>query len=88
MTTSQHAGRRFFWSKLLFVHRLFGSVGTIATNHFLVFADWEALSLELLNVLETRKNLVLDDKVGLHLVLAAFLYSERLRLERIQSAGL
>jgi hypothetical protein len=86
--SSQHATGRLLSCELLGVDGPVCRVGRVAADHFLVLANWNALSLDLLDVLEARKDLVLDDKCGLNLVRAAFFDVEGLVLKGGFGAGL
>ena len=84
VTPGHHSRRSFLRSELLDVFWLVGGVRRITANHLLVLAKWDALSLELLDILEAREDLLLDDELGLHLILATFFDSERFLLERFE----
>ena len=86
MTTSHHARRSFLRREFFDIGWFVGGVGRIAANHFLVFAQWYALPLQLLNIFEARQDLMLDNEDSLHLILAAFLYREGFLLERVEGA--
>ena len=88
VTTSQHAGRSLFFGELLFVLWFVGGVGCEAANHFLVLVHFDALALDLLDVLQARKNLTVDSEDDLHLVGAAFLDGEWVLAQGLDRARL
>jgi hypothetical protein len=68
------------------MNELVFSIGGIASNHLLVLAERNALSLELLDVLQPREDLVLHDKRCLHLIFATLFDGERFGFERFDSS--
>ncbi len=87
MTTSHHARRSFLRREPLDVCTFVRGVGRVAADHFLVLAERNALPFQLLDILETGEDLVLDDELGLHLILAAFFDGEGLLFEGIKGAA-
>jgi hypothetical protein len=79
--TSKHAAGCFLGCELLGVDWSVCRVGRVATDHLLVLAHGNALSLDLLDILEAGKNLVLNDEGGLDLVSAALFDVEGVVLE-------
>lgn len=75
-------------SELFDMDWLVCGVGRITSDHLLVLAEWNTLALDLLDVFETRKDVVLDDECSLHLVFATLLDGEWLSLQRFQSTWL
>ena len=84
MTTSHHAGGGFFRRELLDMYWLVNCVWRVRTDHFLVLAERNTFSLQLLDILETRQDLMLDDEGGFHLICATFLNGKRLLLQSFQ----
>ena len=87
VTSGQHATRCFLLWELLDVYGSVGGVWREGTDHLLVFANSDAFALDHLDVFETRKDIVLDDKLGFHLVFTAFFDGEGLLAELLNCAS-
>ena len=61
-------------------------VGRIATNHLRVLGDLDTLSLDNLDVVQTRENLMLHLELGAHGKLGTLLDLEGLVLQRVLAA--
>lgn len=82
-----HTGGGLLRRKSLGMHRSVGGVGWIRADHLLILADRDALSLDLLDVLEAGEDFVLDDESGDHLVGGAFFDDKGLVFEGLNGAG-
>jgi hypothetical protein len=85
--TCHHTRWSLLWCKLLLVDWLVLGIWRIAAYHLLVLAKRNALTLELLDVLQAGQDLMLDDESSLHLVMAALLDGEWFALQALKCAG-
>jgi hypothetical protein len=87
VASRHHAIWSLLRSKFFLIRRLVAGVWWIASNHFLVLADSDTLSLQKLNILQPTEHFMLHDEDGFHLISTAFFDCERLVFERIDGAG-